>query len=231
MSSRDDDDDDDDDQEGPGLNTLIVVTSSPLLWRSASSSSCPATAATTAAETREQQGGEAGRPGQGSGAEKTKRRSPLWRHPVRRPWRSPPPSWSAHPREAASLLSLLFSWAHGGEGEGEGDGEGESGGDERAAPSTAPVTAHVRAAKEEASGVAGDGRGHASEASLLRVRSANAAAKERERASRIFSIVCPATRVRTNLETYVRDGKTGRVAVQWCLASKESGEANSLARP
>lgn len=42
--------------------------------------------------------------------------------------------------------------------------------------------------------------------------------------SRVFTIVCPTSRVRMNIETYVKDRETGRVAVQWCLASKESGE-------
>lgn len=41
---------------------------------------------------------------------------------------------------------------------------------------------------------------------------------------RAFVIVCPADHVRTNIETYVKDRDTGRVAVQWCLASKETGE-------
>lgn len=45
---------------------------------------------------------------------------------------------------------------------------------------------------------------------------------------RAFVIVCPADRVRTNIETYVKDRDTGRVAVQWCLASKESGERRRL---
>lgn len=41
---------------------------------------------------------------------------------------------------------------------------------------------------------------------------------------RAFVIVCPADRVRTNIETYVKDRDTGRVAMQWCIASKERGE-------
>lgn len=40
----------------------------------------------------------------------------------------------------------------------------------------------------------------------------------------MFSIVCPAARVRMNIRTYVRDSETGRVAMQWCLASRETGE-------
>lgn len=45
-----------------------------------------------------------------------------------------------------------------------------------------------------------------------------------EGGQRTFVIVCPADRVRTNIETYVRDHDTGRVAAQWSLASKETGK-------
>lgn len=45
-----------------------------------------------------------------------------------------------------------------------------------------------------------------------------------EKPSRVFTLVCPTVRVRTNIETFVKDHETGRLAVQWCLASKESGE-------
>lgn len=53
---------------------------------------------------------------------------------------------------------------------------------------------------------------------------APATAREGGGPTRSFSIVCPATRVRMNIETYVKDSETGRVAVQWCLASKDTGE-------
>lgn len=45
---------------------------------------------------------------------------------------------------------------------------------------------------------------------------------------RVFTVVCPAVRIRMNLETYVKDLDTGRVAVQWSLASKENGECPSF---
>lgn len=41
---------------------------------------------------------------------------------------------------------------------------------------------------------------------------------------RIFRVVCPAVQVRMNIETFVKDHETGRVAVQWCLPSKGDGE-------
>lgn len=41
---------------------------------------------------------------------------------------------------------------------------------------------------------------------------------------RAFTIVCPAARVRMNIKTCLKDSETGRVALQWCLASKEGGE-------
>ncbi|CAM9252372.1 unnamed protein product [Ectocarpus sp. 12 AP-2014] len=41
---------------------------------------------------------------------------------------------------------------------------------------------------------------------------------------RVFSVVCPATRVRMNIQSYVKDRETGRVATQWCLASKDTGD-------
>ena len=123
--------------------------------------------------------------------------------------RNPPPSWSAHPREAAALLSLLFSWAKGG-----GDD------DERAGHPTADAK----------SGAPKDVKASDPKASAPALSAPKTAESGRGEPGRSFSIVCPAARVRMNIETYVKDSDTGRVAVQWCIASKDTGEKGHTQR-
>lgn len=212
------------DQEGPGLNTLVVITDSPLIWRTASSSS--ATSVSTA-EHRPQEvtshvsGLERSEPYDrqaGRGISEVSRRGYERANKKQSPFsfdspgrsRNAPPSWSAHPREAAALLSLLFSWANGG-----GDD------DERPGHQTAHVK---RGAQDTDSDVVKGSKARDLKASSSDSSAPNAAASGRGKPGRSFTIVCPATRVRMNIETYVKDSDTGRVAVQWCLASKNAGE-------
>jgi len=120
--------------------------------------------------------------------------------------RNAPPCWSAHPREAAALLSLLFSWARGG------------GGDEELAEHLPP---HAKGGKS--GGLVGR-ETRDPKALSSRPVSPKGAASGRGKLEKSFTILCPATRVRMNIETYVKDSDTDRVAVQWSLASKDTGE-------
>lgn len=227
-----------DGQEGPGVNTLIVATDSPLLWRSASSFSSSFAAASAA---REPAGGEEdhldegvgirqrappGRvDGVGAGAcgqrDEERKRSPFSDVSRQGSRNAPPPSWSAHPREVASLLSLLFSWAAADNYDGDKD-----------APAEAPTTTAERevpaaaVAPTVASGASSSGGSSAQGASSQRRNRAATAGTGQARGARgrVFSVVCPATRVRRNIQSYVKDRETGRVATQWCLASKDTGE-------
>lgn len=219
------------------MNTLVVVTDSPLIWRSSSSSAAAASDAdhrhqevTLRATEREgggsqndQDGGGAGKASQRDNERTNKRRSPF---SFDSPWRSrnPPPSWSAHPREAASLLSLLFSWAS----SGGNDDSDECAGDQ-ANPTIAGVAASV-AVQDTGPDSAHGSTAHGPTASSSQFCAPKEAASEGGKLGRSFSIVCPATRVRMNIETYVKDSDTGRVAVQWCLASKETGENGCSAK-
>ncbi|CAM9145767.1 unnamed protein product [Ectocarpus sp. 8 AP-2014] len=226
-------------QEGPGVNTLIIATDSPLLWRSASSFSSSVAAAAAA---REPAGGEedhhldegVGRrermpPGRvdgvGAGAcgqrDEERKRSPF-SHVSRQGSRNAPlPSWSAHPREVASLLSLLFSWA-----------AADNYGGDKDAQTEAPFTTAERevpaaaVAPTVASGASSSGASSTQGASSQRRNGAAAAGTGQARGARgrVFSVVCPATRVRMNIQSYVKDRETGRVATQWCLASKDTGD-------
>lgn len=221
------------------MNALIVVTDSPLLWRSASSFSSSVAAAAAA---REPAGAEedhhldegvgrrqrppAGRAdGVGAGAcgqrDEARKLSPFSDVSRQGSRNATPPSWSAHPREAASLLSLLFSWAAADNDDGDND---------------APAEAHTSTAEREvsapadastvASGVSSSGGSSTQGASSQRRNQAAAAGTGQARGARgrVFSVVCPATRVRMNIQSYVKDRETGRVATQWCLASKDTGE-------
>ncbi|CAM9309198.1 unnamed protein product, partial [Ectocarpus fasciculatus] len=186
-------------QEGSGVNTLVVVTDSPLLWRSTSSFS-PSVAAAAAA--REPAGGEEDHHlDEGIGR------------------RQLPPAGRAD--GVASLLSLLFSWASADNDDGDKD---------------TPTEAHTATAEGEvpaaavvptvASGASSSGGSSAHGASSQRRNRAVAAGTGQARGARgrVFSVVCPATRVRMNIQSYVKDRETGRVATQWCLASKDTGD-------
>lgn len=211
------------------MNTLIVVTDSPLIWRSASSSAASTSVAghrhqAIASHTTDQEGGiswhlqadgsesKANQPGS---ERANKKRSPF-SFPSPGQSRNPPPSWSAHPREAASLLSLLFSWANSGGDDGEGAG-GPISHANRGVPA-------VVVAEGTESDTVNKSEALDPKSLLSDLSSPKAAESEGGKSGRTFSIVCPATRVRMNLETYVKDRDTGRVAVQWCLASKDTGE-------
>eukprot|EP00903_Cladosiphon_okamuranus_P007797 g7546.t1 len=222
----------DEPREGPGLNTLVVVTDSPLIWRSASSSCAtdtavpehrhPASSYTTEGEgekRRNLQENSGMSTASRRGYEHAKRRrSPFLCHSPGR-WRKPPPSWSAHPREAAALLSLLFSWAKSG-----GDGDERAGHPTAHADQGSPGGVVVQ---ETDSGAANDSKARDPMPSSSNLSATSAAASEEGKPGKSFSIVCPATRARMNIETYVKDSDTGRVAVQWCLASRDAGsEAN-----
>ncbi|CAM9540792.1 unnamed protein product [Scytosiphon promiscuus] len=180
-------------RKGPTLKTLIVVTDSPLVWTSASSATAASAKKRCEEMSRNAQRGQKG-PDRGvgrmHGRREKKGRSPF-SFDSGRGSRDASPSWSAHPREAASLLSLLFSWAAA-----ESDGNHDHG-----APGSGAT-----ARETSMSGTPGKGSGVAG------------------KVGRVFSIVCPATCVRMNVETYVKDSETGRVAVQWCMASKRSGD-------
>lgn len=208
-------------QEGPGLNTLVVVTDSPLIWRSASSAASASaaehrhqetTSNTTERERSEplarQASGGVGKASQ-RGCKRAKRRSPFSFYSPGRS-RSAPPSWSAQPREAAALLSLLFSWAKSG-------GDDDVRGGHLTAHAKRGVPGAVVAQDAESAAVT------SSKALDPKASSSHSSAQGRK-FGRSFTIVCPATRVRMNIETYVKDSETGRVAVQWCLASKDGGE-------
>ena len=210
------------------------MTDSPLIWRSASTSSAAEASAgehrhpAATSNPTEREGGERWN-SQGGGVNEARlrfykrdkrKRSPFSYYPPGRS-RNAPPSWDAQPREAAALLSLLFSWAKCGGGDGGDDGTGE-----RARHSTAQAKRGApKAANETKSrdGVIGS-KAHDAQASSSSLSAVRAAANEGRTLGRSFTIVCPATRVRMNIETYVKDSDTGRVAVQWCLASKDTGE-------
>lgn len=228
-------------QEGPGLNTLIVVTDSPLLWRSASSASAAAVPAeyrrqgastprTTGEEDCRHQA-DGWRTHQDSGGEgvtyfnrcryeeltkKNAKRSPF--SSKSGPRSRAASSWSGHPREAVYLLSLLFSWA------------ATVKNDDDGLAKTEPSATDVATQAMKSNFAASNGRGFASKASSpVQRRIPHATAREGERVpNRSFCIVCPATRTGMNIETYVKDSETGRVAVQWCLASKDSGETGDV---
>lgn len=221
------------------MNTLVVVTDSPLLWRSTSSFSSSVAAAAAAREPaggeedhhldegigRRQQPPPGHADGVGAGAcgqrGEARKRSPFSDVSRQGSRNNPPPSWSAHPREAASLLSLLFSWASADNDDDDKD---------------TPTEAHTTTAEREvpaaavvptvASGASSSGGSSAQGASSQRRNRAVAAGTGQARGARgrVFSVVCPATRVRMNIQSYVKDRETGRVATQWCLASKDTGE-------
>ncbi|CAM9243711.1 unnamed protein product [Ectocarpus sp. 4 AP-2014] len=100
----------------------------------------------------------------------------------------------------------------------------------------APAEAHTTTAEREvpaaafastvASGAPSSGGSSTQGASSQRRNRAAAAGTGQARGARgrVFSVVCPATRVRMNIQSYVKDRETGRVATQWCLASKDTGD-------
>ncbi|CAM9100725.1 unnamed protein product, partial [Hapterophycus canaliculatus] len=178
--------------QGPTLNTLIVVTDSPLVWRSASSTAAHAP------------------------AEKLRSEAP-W--DTRR-------DHEGHDRggrrlQAATLLSLLFSWVA---------AETIDGNDDRdASTCTAATETPTTNLPGKSSGTAEKGwTATFWSSSRRRQRSKAATGRERRDGGRAFSVVCPATRVRMNIETYVKDSETGHVAVQWCVASSLSGDESLI---
>lgn len=136
-----------------------------------------------------------------------------------------PPSWSLYPREAASFLALLFAWAANVPEQTQSAKENaqmvvaaiesDVGGRHKlAAPAARKSATSVRSILQERVESCGDYGDRAPRLNSSVVGEGH----------RAFVIVCPADRVRTNIETYVKDRDTGRVAVQWCLASKDTGE-------
>lgn len=182
-------------QEGPGLALLIVVTDSPLLWRSGS-------VANTNEHSSAAQASPADTAGRGAATDTPKDASSSEGGHRRRG-----PSWHARPKEVAALLEMLFEWA---------TNDQDYTGEKTTLLHVAGTQGYTRSL-----GHFPKGNNHPAMADLAS-RSLSSAKKMRLR--KMFSVVCPAARVRRNIETYVKDNMTGRVAVQWSLASRESGE-------
>lgn len=209
-----------DERQGPTLNTLVVVTDSPLVWQSTSSASTAAPAPKRRNETS--WNARRGDEGHCRGGRRLRdRRGKKTRNPFSFEsaggYRDASPSWSAHPREAASLLSLLFSWAAAESDDGKSDQDPK-------VSSSASDSPRVDAQGNPSGAAEKSGTATAWPSSRRRQRSELARGGAVRNSGRVFSIVCPATRVRMNVETFVKDSETGRVAMQWCLASKMSGE-------
>lgn len=201
------------------MNTLIVVTDSPLLWRSASAARS-AECRTSLTQNTQRIGGNYGNVGRIADTSCGDTRSSKPKSSSCTGDAPSTPSWSAHPREAAALLELLFSWAA-------VDAAQVADGESATARETPAATVAARGVEGgvEISSPPNPKTGHGSDTGgTARREKRESTAGGTGGGSRNFTVLCPSNRVRTNIQTYVKDGETGRVAVQWCLASKEAGE-------
>lgn len=201
------------------MNTLIVATDSPLLWRSASAARS-AECRSSSSQNAQFVGGHYGNVGR-IGSNSCRDTKSSERRPSSCKGHAPSiPSWSARPREAAALLELLFSWAV---VDAPRVGDGEPASARETQPAAVAVGA-VGAGVETSSLPRPIASEHGSDTVGVARRGKGPVTAGGTEGGRTFAILCPSNRVRTNIQTYVRDGETGRVAVQWCMASKETGE-------